>query len=137
MLPDSIMLDARWTWPSLTSTFYNFLWLTASVSLPMLFQSAPLLWTCVLQFCLLLSLIISYSASLTFCQASSNYSDFPVNRWLLMTTLHILKQNWDCKNIVLIPVCSIFSLFPSLSWEWDSICQGSSTLTISPQSWVS
>lgn len=62
---------------------------------------------------------------------------FSCNKWLLMITLHILKQNSAWENIALIPICSIFSLFPSLSWEWDSTCQGNSTLTISPQSWIS
>lgn len=43
------------------------------------------------------------------------FTFFFSSRWLLMTTLHILKQNWEWEKVALIPGCSIFSLFPSLS----------------------
>lgn len=124
---------------NLTLNFYFLqLPLAHSCSLPsLMFQSAPLLWPCVLQ-CYTTAL----SDELTFSKdnilpSTTQLFRFSFNRWLLMTTLHILKQNWDWENIVLSLICGIFSLFPSLSWEWDTTCQGNSTLTISPQSQIS
>lgn len=89
----------------LSSNFYSFFWLIALLPLPLCCSSLLLSYChvcCLYSFKPLLSLSISHSLRMTFLQNTSQLFRPSYNRW-----------EWE--NIILLLVCSAFSLFPEQS----------------------